>query len=51
VHDTELLGAASGAVLVTAALLYVFDHPSPEVPPVVPLLGVKGAGVAFGGRF
>jgi PEGA domain len=50
-HATELLGAAAGAVLATGVLLYLFDHPSPEAPPVAPLVGTGSIGVAVGGRF
>ncbi len=49
-HATELLGAATGAVIATGVLLYLFDHPSPEAP-VAPLVGSGTIGVTVGGHF
>ena len=50
-HD-EALGAAAGTVLVTGALLYLFDNPTPEAPmTIAPMVGSKNAGLVYGGRF
>ena len=51
VTTTEVLGGITAVVLTTGVLVYLFDNPSAEAPPLAPAVGQGSAGLVYSGRF